>query len=131
MKNTLLILAAVASGVLLTACSQKQASDYAVVYGSDGQKVAKITGQQSIDYLSNLVGDGVGSAKPAALPNESKVRYHYVLHQVKPAKKIDLYVYPTKPGYVRVKGIPVENNKVWQLSSSLGMKLLKPQTLAK
>jgi hypothetical protein len=131
MKKNLVLLAVAASGVLLTACSQKQASDYAVVYGRDGQKVAKITEQKSIDYLSNLVGDGVGSAKPAVLPNDVKVRYHYVLHQVKPAKKIDLYVYPTRPGYVRVKGIPIENNKVWKLSSSFGTKLLRPKSLAK
>ena len=76
------------------------------------------------------MGDGVGSAKPASLSNQAKVRYHYILHQVKPAKKIDLYVYSNKPGYVRVKGIPVENNKVWKLSSSFGIKLLKPKVLA-
>jgi hypothetical protein len=131
MKKNIVLLLVAACGILLAACSQKQASDYAVVYDSNGQRIVKITGQKSIDYLSNLVGDGIGSAKTASLPKNAKVQYHYVLHQVKPAKKIDLYVYPNKAGYVRVKGIPVENNKVWKISSSFGDKLLHPKSFAK
>lgn len=131
MKKNIALLVVAVSGALLTACGQKQARDYVVVFGSDGQRVAKITGQKSIDYVSDLVGDGIGSAKSSSLPDNAKVKYHYVLHQVKPAKKIDLYVYPAKSGYVRVKGIPVEDKKVWKISSSFGKKLLEPKSLAK